>query len=333
MTVIRWGIVGVGDVTEVKSGPGFQKARNSELVAVMRRNGALAEDYAARHSVPRWYDDAGALIADPDVDAVYIAAPPYVHKEYTLMCARAGKPVLVEKPMALNFAECQQMGEACAAAGVPLWVAFYRRALPRFLKIKALIDEGAIGRAQSVVIKLYMPPPSAGAEPDWKFTPRFSGGGKFVDMAVHTLDFLDFVFGSIQAAQGLTAKHADLYEAEDHVVASFQFETGLLGVGDWYFTSREYVDETRIVGTEGEVAFSTFDSTPIRLTTAAGSEAIAVENPPHVHQPLIQTIVDELNGVGACPSPGVSGARTTWVTDQILRGTNTALNPKPPFPT
>ena len=145
MRTIRWGIIGCGNVTEVKSGPGFQKARNSALVAVMRRNAALAQDYAGRHGVPRWYDDGAALIADPEVDAVYVATPPSSHKGYVLACAAAGKPVYVEKPMALDHGECEEMIAACRAANVPLFVAYYRRALPRFLKVKELIDGGAIG--------------------------------------------------------------------------------------------------------------------------------------------------------------------------------------------
>jgi Oxidoreductase family, NAD-binding Rossmann fold len=149
MRTIRWGIIGCGDVTEVKSGPGFQKANHSRLVAVMRRTGELARDYARRHGVPRWYDNAEALINDPEVDAVYIATPPVAHKDYTLLCARAGKPVYVEKPMALNYQECQFMLRACRAAGLPLFVAYYRRALPRFLKVKQLIDTHAIGEVRS----------------------------------------------------------------------------------------------------------------------------------------------------------------------------------------
>src|SRR5260221_13914845 len=157
MRTIRWGMIGAGNVTEVKSGPGFQKAEHSVLVAVMRRNVELARDYAQRHDVPRWYGDADALINDPEIDAVYIATPPDAHKDYTLRCAKAGKPVYVEKPMALNFAECQEMIEACRAAAVPLWVAFYRRMLPRFLKIKELIDSGEIGAVQAVSVRLYRP--------------------------------------------------------------------------------------------------------------------------------------------------------------------------------
>src|SRR5438067_2386074 len=117
---VRWGIIGCGDVTEVKSGPAFQKIENSELIAVMRRTGALAKDYAERHNVPKWYEEADALINDPDVDAVYIATPPKFHKEYTIKAAKAGKPVYVEKPMARNVAECQEMISACETAGVPL---------------------------------------------------------------------------------------------------------------------------------------------------------------------------------------------------------------------
>src|SRR5512136_2500423 len=177
MKTIRWGIIGCGNVTEVKSGPGFQKANNSQLVAVMRRNGALAKDYAERHGVRKWYDDANALIADPDVDAVYIATPPASHKEHTLAVARAGKPVYVEKPMAMNYAECEEMIEACRSAGVKLFVAYYRRALPRFLKVKGLVESGVIGQVRSVMVSLYMPPAPDELDPShlpWRVLPEIS---------------------------------------------------------------------------------------------------------------------------------------------------------------
>ncbi len=195
MRTIRWGIIGCGDVTEVKSGPGFQKASHSRLVAVMRRNGDLARDYAHRHGVPRWYDSAEDLIGDPDVDAVYIATPPAFHKEYTLLSAQAGKPVYVEKPMALNFQECRQMIQACQAAGVPLFVAYYRRALARFLNIKQLLDTQAIGEPRFVNITLYQPIAQDELTPQtlpWRVIPELAGGGRFVDLASHMLDFLDY---------------------------------------------------------------------------------------------------------------------------------------------
>jgi predicted dehydrogenase len=317
---IRWGIIGVGDVCEVKSGPGFQKATHSALVAVMRRNGQLAQDFAQRHGVPRWYDDAAALIHDAEVDVVYIATPTSSHLEYTLMAAAAGKPVFVEKPMALSFDECRAMIDACQAANVPLWVAYYRRSLPRFLKIKAMIDAGEIGEVRSVAISLHRPPPAmkSGVIP-WRFDPQINGGGIFVDMGVHMVDFLQYVLGPIQTIQGQAANQGGLYPAEDHVIAHFVFESGVMGVGDWCFTSALSRDEIRLIGTKGELTFSCFDTEPVILKSERGMHILPLDNPPHVHQPLIQTIVDELNGQGQCPSTGVSGAHTTWLTDQILR--------------
>ena len=205
MRTIRWGIIGCGNVTEVKSGPGFQKAANSALVAVMRRNAALAEDYARRHGVPKWYADAQALIADPEVDAVYVATPPASHMEYALACARAGKPVYVEKPMARTLAECEAMIDACRSAGVPLFVAYYRRTLPRFLKIKELVESGAIGDVRLVTVTLHQKPAPDDVDPvkrPWRVLPEIAGGGKFLDLASHTLDFLDYTLGPIVAGQG-----------------------------------------------------------------------------------------------------------------------------------
>src|SRR6185503_19455518 len=282
MRTIRWGIIGCGDVTEVKSGPGFQKANHSALVAVMRRDGRLARDYAERHEVSRWYDDAAKLIHDPEVDAVYVATPPSSHKQYTLMSAAAGKPVYVEKPMALNYEECQEMITACRTAGVPLFVAYYRRALPRFLKIKELIDSGAIGEVRFVSISLYQPPSKENlnsVSPAWRVVPEISGGGLFVDLAAHTLDFLDYVFGPIASVKGYAANQDGRYEAEDIVTGSFQFESGVHGIGAWCFTAGDESDVTRIVGSEGEISFSTFDTQPIVLKTAEGLTEFSIANP------------------------------------------------------
>ena len=156
MSAVRWGIIGCGNVTEYKSGPAFQKIRNSELVAVMRRNGKLARNYAYRHHVPKWYDDADKLIDDPDINAVYIATPPSSHLEYALRLIKAGKPVYVEKPMARSFAECQQMLQASATADIPLFVAYYRRALPRFLKIKEIKFRKKSGKITSLTFPTYI---------------------------------------------------------------------------------------------------------------------------------------------------------------------------------
>ena len=147
METIRWGMIGCGEVTETKSGPGFAKAQNSALVAVMRRSADRAEDYARRHNVPRWSADADDILAAPDIDAVYIATHPNTHREYVLRAAEQGKAVYVEKPMAMDQAECLEMTAACGAAGVPLWVAHYRRRLPRFRVGREMVAGGQGGES------------------------------------------------------------------------------------------------------------------------------------------------------------------------------------------
>jgi predicted dehydrogenase len=312
-------MIGCGSVTEVKSGPGFQKAEGSRLVAVMRRNGRLAKDYALRHGVPKWYDSAEALITDPEVDAIYVATPPYAHKDYTRMAARAGKPAYVEKPMGMRFSECRTMIELCRAAGVPLFVAYYRRALPLFLKVKEIVDAGLIGQPRAVTVALYRPDvPSPGRTSDWHVDPAVAGGGRFVDMGCHTLDFLDYVLGPIRTASGLVTNQTKLYPVEDTVAAVFEFESGVEGAGLWWFASPIAVDRTEILGTRGRVSFASFDDGPVVLEAGGEISEFAIPHPPHVQQPLIQTVVDQLNGLGQCPSTGETAARTTWVMDQIL---------------
>jgi predicted dehydrogenase len=321
MKPIRWGILGCGDVTEVKSGPGFQKAEGSALVAVMRRDAAKAEDYARRHGVPRAYDTAAALVGDPDVDAVYVATPPSTHRHYTLLAAAAGKPVYVEKPMALDYGECRTMIDACAAAGVPLFTAYYRRAMPRFARIKALLDAGSIGTVRVANVSVYRSfVPPAGSLP-WRIDPDISGGGLFVDLASHQLDLLDHFLGPIADVAGTASNQAGLYLAEDVVAATFAWASGARGTGLWSFSASGDVDRTELVGTRGRIIYATFSDAPVILETDRGIEAIELPFPEHVQQPLIQTIVDELlTGQASCPSTAESAARTTRVIDTLLAG-------------
>ncbi|WP_066319499.1 Gfo/Idh/MocA family protein [Bacillus sp. FJAT-29814] len=320
---VRWGIIGCGDVTEVKSGPAFQKVENSELVAVMRRTGELAKDYAERHGVPKWYDNGDALINDPEVDVVYIATPPGSHKEYTIKAAKAGKPVYVEKPMALNAEECQEMITACKAAGVPLFVAYYRRAQPKFLKIKELLDSNVIGDVRFVSTTQYQKPSDDVKDPNhlpWRVQPDLAGGGLFFDLASHTLDMLDYLLGPVKEVQGFASNQGGYYHAEDIVTGTYLFQSGVHGVGNWCFTAFENVDLNEIVGTKGKISFSTFGNDPVSLTTANGTEQWSFEPPKHVHQPLVETIVSELTGNGGeCTSTGITGERTNWVMGEMVK--------------
>jgi 1,5-anhydro-D-fructose reductase (1,5-anhydro-D-mannitol-forming) len=323
MKTIRWGIIGCGDVTEVKSGPGFYKAAHSRLVAVMRRNGALAADFARRHGVARWHDDADAILRAPDIDAVYVATSPDSHRDYVLRCAAAGKPVLVEKPMAMDRGQCDSMISACQAAGVPLWVAYYRRALPRFVAVRDLVQGGAVGPVRMVVSRQFQrlraPEDMNPGSPPWRIDATRSGGGLFVDMVSHTLDFLDYVFGPIENVRALAGNQAGAYGPEDVVTATYRFASGVYGSGSFCYAADRDEEWNEIVGADGRIRFSTTRPVPIRVMRKDTVEEIPVDDPPHVHQPLIQTIVDELNGQGKCPSTGTSGARATGVIDDVLR--------------
>ncbi|HEY0714651.1 MAG TPA: Gfo/Idh/MocA family oxidoreductase [Polyangia bacterium] len=320
--VIRWGIIGCGDVCEVKSGPAFQKAPGSALVAVMRRDRDKAADFARRHGVPRFYSDADALIADPEVDAIYVATPPSSHAAYTLAAARAGKPVYVEKPMATDRPACTQMIEACTAAGVPLFVAYYRRALPRFLKVKQLLEEGAIGKVRAVTTTLITPTAPAHHDPNalpWRVQPEIAGGGLFVDLASHTLDLLDFLLGPITRAEGAAVTQAGLYAAEDTVSARLAFASGVPGVGLWCFVAGTRIDRTEIHGERGTIRFATFDEGPVELCGGtAEAQRWEIPHPPHIQQPLIELVVAALRTGGASPSTGETAARTNAVMDDLL---------------
>jgi predicted dehydrogenase len=314
--VIRWGIIGCGDVCEVKSGPGFQKASGSALVAVMRRDGAKAADFAKRHGVPRCYDDAADLIRDPEVDAIYIATPPGAHLEHALAVAAAGKPCYVEKPMALNHEDCTVMNDAFARAGLPLFVAYYRRCLPRFQRVGQLLDDEAIGRLTTVLVRHLRRPT---AKSGWRFDPEAAGGGLFVDVGSHTLDLLDHWLGPLEVVAGGASRFGE-GRVEDVVNASFRTSSGAVGVGVWSFVADRDEECVELIGSQGRIHVSVFGADPVQLHTHGGVQTFAEPAPPHVQQPLIQTIVDQLRGRGACPSTGESGARTTRVVDTVLEG-------------
>ncbi len=326
LSEIRWGIIGAGDVCEVKSGPALQKADNSELIAIMRRNEEKAIDFASRHNVPKWFNNAQSLIEDSEVNAVYIATPPSSHLDYTEKVAKCGKPVYVEKPMALNHKECLQMIEICENYDVPLFVAYYRRSLPNILKIKELLNQKSIGDVRYVSIKLNktLEPDIVGASgqvDNWRTTPEIAGGGYFFDLACHQLDILDFLFGPIMKASGFTSNQAGAYDADDITVGSFQFENGVVGTGVWCFTTGKSSDEelTTIVGSRGQISFPYFGDHAVTLEIDGKKpQRFEFDISPHIQRPLIQTIVNELLGLGKCPSTGTSAARTARVMDEIV---------------
>jgi 1,5-anhydro-D-fructose reductase (1,5-anhydro-D-mannitol-forming) len=324
---VRWGIIGCGDVCEVKSGPALYKARGSALSIVMRRNVELAADFARRHGVARFTANADEVIESPDVDIVYVATPPGDHEAYALRVARANKPCYVEKPMARSSAECRRMCEAFERAGQKLFVAYYRRALPRFLEVQRRLAGGELGHLLAVS-HVYQGRANPALAPSscpagWRETVSASGGGLFVDLGSHVVDILDFLLGPLEAVQGHAARRSTLGperrgRPEDTVVMSFRTASGALGTIRHQFHTAGLADRLELVGTRGTLALSVFGTEPLELVTREARVSIPVEQPDHVHQPLVQTIVDELGGRGRCPSTGESAERASLVLDRVL---------------
>lgn len=321
---VNWGIIGCGNVTELKSGPAFNKVAHSKLCAVMRRDAGKAADYAQRHGVPVWYSDASQLINDPQVNAIYIATPPDTHASYAIQAMRAGKPVYVEKPMARTYEECQEMIRVSKETGMPLFVAYYRRTLPAFLKVKEMVNEGIIGTPLTVNIRLHK---SSGEKDQfkerqtWHTNPQIAGAGYFYDLGSHQFDYLDFVFGPVTEVKGMAQNRAGYYSSEDTVSATFAFESGVTGTGSWSFVVAKGCDEDiiEITGTKGKIVFSCFQHGDVKLTTPQGEVILSFQNPLNISHYLIEQVVQDLRGIGKCASTSYSATRTSKILEEIVK--------------
>ena len=324
MKQINWGFIGCGEVTEKKSGPAFNEVEGSQVVAVMSRSENKARSYAERHHIRKWYTDAQELIDDPDVNAIYIATPPSSHATFAIMAMRAGKPVYIEKPLAASYNDCIRINRISEQTGVPCFVAYYRRYLPYFQKVKEIIENCTIGKVINVQIRFSVPPRDLDykneKELPWRLQPDIAGGGYFYDLAPHQIDLLQNIFGVITRAHGYPANRAHLYKAEDTVSACFFFENGVTGSGSWCFVGHESAKEDRIevIGDKGSLSFSVFTYEPIVLITSEGKQSITVPNPSYVQLPMIKHVIEHLQGIGHCDCTSISATPVNWVLDRVL---------------
>ncbi len=323
MKKINWGIIGCGDVTEIKSGPAFNKVKNSALVAVMRRDAEKAKDYAERHNVPKWYSDANSLINDPDVNAIYVATPPSSHEEYTLAALNAGKPVYVEKPMSVNASSAAVMANAAKDAKQKLVVAHYRRAQPLYQKIKQLLADKVIGDTRFIKLELYKRSVSdeemANPGRAWRVDNDIAGGGLFNDLSPHQLDLMYYFFGEADKISGFALNQAGLYNADDIVAGSILFQSGVLFSGVWCFTinNRDEKESCEIVGDKGKIVFSFFEHKPVLVTVNGETESFTFEPLQHVQQPMIEKIVDYFLDKGPNPCSGEEGVKVMTMIDKF----------------
>ncbi|MFD2584583.1 Gfo/Idh/MocA family protein [Pedobacter vanadiisoli] len=318
MNEIRWGIIGCGDVTEVKSGPAFNKVNYSKLVAVMRRDSAKAADYARRHQVPKWYDNATQLINDPKVNAIYIATPPLQHEAYAIEALKAGKPVYVEKPMTLDAEAAQRMTNAANKLNVKLCVAHYRRAQPMFLKVKELLAARVIGDVRLVRLKMLQsqnPMLIAKTADNWRINPAISGGGLFHDLAPHQLDLMTYYFGAVKNAMGIATRQQENTGVDDLVSGNILFKNGVVFAGTWCFSvaPQDQNDSCVVYGSKGHISFPMFGH-KIKVTTDQSTEEHAFEPLQHVQQPMIEKVVDYFLGKGPNPCSG----EDAWITMKLM---------------
>jgi len=326
MSAIRWGIIGCGDVTEVKSGPAFNKIQDSELVAVMRRDAEKAKDYAMRHKVSKWYSDANKLINDPDINAIYIATPPSSHEAYTMAAIQAGKQVYVEKPMTISARSAIKMAKAAEEKNIKLVVAHYRRAQPLFNKIKQLVAEKAIGDIRLVKLDLakksltkdeLLLPKNA-----WRVDASISGGGLFHDLAPHQLDLMYYFFGEAEKVSGISLNQAGLYASDDIVAGNILFKNKILFNGSWCFNVHpsQEKDSCEIVGSEGSIQFSFFEPQPICLQTGTENQNLSFDPLQHVQQPMIEKVVDYFLNRGENPNSGYEAAMIMNWMEEMTKG-------------
>lgn len=319
--IIRWGFLGCGKVVQTKSGDAFRTVSNSTIEAVMRRDLEAARASAKHFGAPQWCDTVEELLSR-DIDAVYIATPPGLHYEQALACLKAGKAVYLEKPFARNYAESRELTEQFQNAGVPLYIGHYRRALPRFLKIRELLQDEIIGEVRTIDFHLNRIFSQREAEETWLYNPVLSGGGKFFDIAPHTVDIIQFLFGNITKVNGHARNIGTGCPMENLVEMEFVTERGAKGYAVFDCVAREKSDRMRVSGSKGTMEFSVHGKTDVIVKDLSGRviEAFDLPDPRTVEQPMVQSVVEDLLGIGHCESKAGEVLCTYDVIDRVLDG-------------
>ncbi len=315
---VGWGVIGCGDVVFKKSGPSILQAGGSRIVGVMRRDAAKAQPFAEEHGIGLCTDDAEAILTHPEVDIVYVATPPSSHRTYVLAAARAGKHVLVEKPMGLSAEEDREMIAACEGAGVQLFVAYYRRFHPHVLKMKELIDSGRIGRPLTAQID-FAQPSAPGYDSGWRVQPEISGGGLFVDVVTHRIDLMVYLLGEPQEVCGLSATYDPSSPVEQAAALSVRFAEGALCSITGDFASVRSADRFVIAGSEGVIDAPRLDGHGFSLRSGAATEEFRFEPLSAPHLGLIRHIERVLAGREPNASPGAHGLLTDRILDEGLQ--------------
>jgi predicted dehydrogenase len=321
MEKICWGIIGCGNVTEVKSGPAFNKVEHSSLMAVSRRDEEKLADYVKRHQVPMSFTNALDLIHSDHINAIYIATPPDVREAYAIEAMQLGKPVYLEKPMALNLAACKRLKAVSEKLGVKLSVAHYRRNLPLFMEVKNILEQDVIGAVKEVQITMLKKTDKAAKDPsNWRIDPSIAGGGYFYDLAPHQIDLVFYFFGKPKSFSGISTNKAGLYKAEDYVKGSIELENGIICKGLWDFSiDGEEKDEFLIIGEKGTIRFPVFGLF-IEVEMNGNTNTIHFEAPKHNQQNHIQAVVNYFLDKGQNPCSAEDAILSMDVMESFVYG-------------
>ena len=318
MKNIVWGMIGCGDVTEVKNGPGLYLAKNSILKAVTNRTIEKANDWVTRHQHGMVYKDVEAILNDPEIDIVYIATTPDMHAEYAIKCAQAGKHCLIEKPLALSYEEGLKIKETFDAAGKNAYVAFYRRSLNRFNKIAELMKDGIIGTVEAVNIVRFVK--AVEDSESWRMNSEVSGGNIFSETDIHVLDYICSLMGEVENYNVIKNIFNKSNRVFDSLCMNIMFENGVVGSGQWLYNCNKELDRIEIIGEKGIIRFEFFNNkSPISVITEAGQSEYVIEDSQFVGLNMEQEIVNELNGIGKFSGDVSAALKTLKITAEILK--------------
>lgn len=317
-TKLKWGIIGAGDIVRKRIVPAIQETANSELVALARGKPELAEAFAAEFGIPRWYSRYDELLADAEIDAVYIASPVFLHAEHTIAAARAGKHVLCEKPMALNVDECEKMIAECRKNNVKLGIAYYRRFYPVIERIRQAIREGEIGKpvfAQINTFEAFDPGPDHPRR--WFVEKAKSGGGPMMDFGCHRLEILLDLFGKAERVESLNASVRFDREVEDTSAVLLQFETGTCASLVVTHAVQESQDTLDIFGSAGSIHIASLNSGEVKILSGGETKSESHPPSPNFHSPLIQEFADSVLNDREPQITGETGRDVAAIEDSI----------------
>jgi len=310
--MLNWIVIGIGDIATRRVIPAIQAEGRSRLYGLVTRDPAKADLYDVR----AWTTLDEAL-ADPAVQAVYIATPVFLHAPQTIQSLRAGKHVMCEKPMAMNEAEARSMVQAAEEAGRTFGVAYYRRAYPKVLRAKQLLEAGVIGQPLLAELTCHEWRDEQGSHRSWLIDPAQAGGGPLYDIASHRIDAMHFLFGKAERACGIRSNAVHGLAVEDSATVLMRFPGGIHGVVDVRWNSRVPRDQFRVIGVEGEIGLDPLNGPELRV--AGRVETLPAHA--NVHYPLIENFVDAVLANSASPlaCPGDQAEWTDWVIGQVMR--------------